>query len=84
MKNITMKEFKEIIKESGISYDCDLGAVLNTISILYDRSADFYKIEDVVNMNSDNKGIIEVHKNRSRRIYDCLDKLGYYDDVKNK
>ena len=82
-KNITSKQFKEIMTKAGYDFDVwGWGGYLNTISSLLQDSSKLYEIESKFDSAECIKKVGEINKKQAHIIYDELDKVGYYNDYK--
>ena len=75
MKKMTLKEFKQILADSGTDLEFwGYEGILNMISICYDKFA-----RDMKESGLDGKN----YKHRANVIYDALHDRGFYDSVEN-
>lgn len=71
-KKMTLKEFKEILNNSGVNFDIrGYEGILNLISIAADFQAEEYK-------QKGNTVLAELEKEKSDFIYNTLENRGYY------
>ena len=78
MKDITSKQFKEILTNAGVDFKVyGYAGLLNKLCILYDERQELYAQSN----DECTRKCADIAHKRSKRIYDQLDALGYYDDV---
>ena len=73
MRKITAKEFKEILTDSGVNFEIfGFEGILNELTIYNEMMAKKYE----------GRTPEKAYKNISNKIYEALEKRGYYDDIR--